>query len=451
MDEHKSTPPIADEIAAKRSEKVQNFKVDFDMDDIPDVPVKAESAEEQKPAEKSEETTEPQQATDTAADESPEPMPEEPEEEPAPKKAKKNKRSRRNSWIKRLIYACLILLVSGALASFLVVFLLDSMAMNRPAKQVDVEVPSGANTEQIAQMLEEKGLIEHPLCFRIFSKMAKADGTYQAGAFTLSPDMGYAAIVEQLQTMTPRETVTVTIPEGYTVEETAKLLEEKGVCTPESFYEAVINGEFDYDFVKAIPTEKNGKEYEGRIYRLEGYLFPDTYNFYVGSSGETVVARMLENFNTKLTPELRKAIKDRGWTIDQAVIMASLIQGEAASKEDMVKVSKVLENRLKADSGFPKLELCSTRDYVQNILPSIGGVEVTSIAYNTYKRPGLPVGAINNPGLQALEAALHPSTDKDMEKCYFFATDYDTGITYFSKTFAQHEAVCRKYKIGMYG
>lgn len=450
MDEHKSAPPIADEMAAKRSEKVQNFKMDFDTSDIPDVPVKTEQEENQIADENVKEPSS-QNPSDAEAIEEPEETQEELKEEPVSKKAETKKHSKSASWLKRLIYALLILLVSGVLASFLVVFLLDSMAMNRQAKQVDVEVPTGANTEQIAQILEEKGLIEHPLCFRIFSKMAKADGTYQAGAFTLSPDMGYAAIVEQLQTMTPRETVTVTIPEGYTVEKTAKLLEEKGICTPESFYEAVINGNFDYDFVKAIPTEKDGKEFEGRIYRLEGYLFPDTYNFYVGSSGETVVARMLENFNTKLTPELRNAIKERGWTVDQAVIMASLIQGEAADKKDMVKVSKVLENRLEPDSGFAKLELDSTRDYVQNILPSIGGVEVTSIAYNTYKRPGLPVGAINNPGLQALEAALHPSKDKAMEKCYFFATDYNTGITYFSKTFSQHEAICRKYKIGMYG
>ena len=117
----------------------------------------------------------------------------------------------------------------------------------------------------------------------------------------------------------------------------------------------------------------------------------------------------------------------------------------------MEKVSKVLQNRMEPNSGYPKLELCSTRDYVKAILPSIDGIAVTSIAYNTYERTGLPVGAINNPGLQALTAALNPSTDKDMENCYFFATDYNTGITYFSKSFSEHERICRKYKIGMYG
>ena len=258
-------------------------------------------------------------------------------------------------------------------------------------------------------------------------------------------------LIETLQTMTPRETVTVTIPEGFTVEEIAALLEENSVCDSKSFFDAVIYGVYDYDFVNQIPAAEDGEEHAGRIYRLEGYLFPDTYNFYVGSSGETVVKRMLDNFNNKLTEEIRTAIQDKGWTIDQAIIMASIVEGEAASKEDMEKVSKVLENRLAPNSGYPKLELCSTRDYVRDILPSIAGVEVTSIAYNTYKREGLPVGAINNPGLQALMAALNPSTDEEVQNCYFFATDYNTGITYFSKSFNEHEKICRKYKIGMYG
>ena len=114
-------------------------------------------------------------------------------------------------------------------------------------------------------------------------------------------------------------------------------------------------------------------------------------------------------------------------------------------------VSRVLTNRMQPNSGYPKLECCSTRDYVNAIMPSLGGVQVTTSAYNTYIREGLPVGAINNPGLLAIEAALNPSDDAEYENCYFFATDYDSGITYFSKTFSQHVAICRKYKIGMYG
>jgi UPF0755 protein len=114
-------------------------------------------------------------------------------------------------------------------------------------------------------------------------------------------------------------------------------------------------------------------------------------------------------------------------------------------------VSRVLTNRMKPNTGFTKLQCDSTGDYAAEILPSLPGIEVKSSAYNTYVREGLPVGAINNPGMLAIQAALNPSNDTKHINCYYFATDYNTGITYFTKTLTEHEAICRKYKIGMYG
>ena len=124
--------------------------------------------------------------------------------------------------------------------------------------------------------------------------------------------------------------------------------------------------------------------------------------------------------------------------------------GEADTEANMYAVSRVLHNRIQPNSGYPKLQLCSTRDYISGIHYAAGN-PVISENYNTYLREGMPVGAINNPGIVALEAALSPSEDARYTRCYFFATDYDTMTTYFSETFAQHEAICRKYGIGMYG
>lgn len=383
------------------------------------------------------------------------------QEELPPAKVKKGKKQKKEEaeeianegpgCARRLLRYAVILLISVALSSVILFFLLDSLAINKDDKNVDVEIPAGANTEQIAEILEKEGLIQSSLYFRVYSRFTGADGKWQVGSFSLSTAMDYSSMIEALQTMVPRETVTVTIPEGKTVDEIAKILEKHGVCDPIEFYDAVMYGKFDYDFVNAIPTESDGEEYAGRKYRLEGYLFPDTYNFYLDSSGETVVQRMLDNFDQKLTDDLRKQIKKRGWTIDEAVIVASLVEGEAATKDEMEKVSKVLQNRMAPNSGFPKLELCSTRDYAKSLLPSAGTMSATSIAYDTYEREGLPVGAINNPGLQAITAALYPSTDPSVKNCYFFATDYDTETTYFSNSFREHENVCRKYGIGMYG
>jgi len=438
MENNLNSQDISKDTADKRQEKVQNFQLNLQLDeDYPEIVATP-------------------QTDNTSAVEIPteskeaEIAPEEAEEEDF--QIASHARPKKNSGcLKRILYGTIVMALSIVIAYFLIIFMIDAVALNRSDKPIDIEIPGGASTEQIANILKENGVIESPFCFRLFSKFTGSDGKYQMGAFTVTADMGYSVLVDELQTMTPRETVTVTIPEGYTVEDIAKLLEEKNVCEKETFYEAVVSDQYDYDFVKAIPTADDGDQYKGRIYLLEGYLFPDTYNFYVGSSGETVVNRMLENFNTKLTAELRAEISAQGLTIDEAIILASIVQGEAAKKDDMFGVSRVLQNRSTPGSGYAKIQCDSTGDYVRGILPSIGGIEVTSIAYDTYQREGLPVGAINNPGVDAIKAALYPSDKSEHKKAYFFATDYDTGITYFSTTYAQHEYVCRRYGIGMYG
>ena len=237
------------------------------------------------------------------------------------------------------------------------------------------------------------------------------------------------------------DTVRVTLREGLTVPEMAAILEEKGVCSAADFITAVQTINYNYDFLKDIPTD------DGRAYRLEGYLFPDTYEFYVDSKATNVVLRMLLNLK-KRTADLLPQIEAMGWTMDQAVTFASMIQGEADTTTNMAKVSRVLHNRLDPGSGFTQLQLCSTRDYV-NHLPQDAGFDLEALkqAYNTYYREGLPIGAINNPGLDALTAALNPSTDPTIMQCYYFATNYQTGITYFSKTYAEHEQVIRDYGV----
>ncbi len=402
----------------QRAEKVRSFSLDIDLEDSVTTPPPTEwkEAEDVSPAE---EVDQPQE----------------------------NGNKGKNGCLKKAIYLLVILLISLGLAYLLIVFLIDSMGLNKSDMPVDIEIPRGSGTQQIADILAENDVIDQPFCFRLYSKLSKADGKFQQGAFTLSADMGYAEIVTILQTSTPRANVNVTITEGMTVEEMAALLEEKEVCTASDFCSAVNFADLDYDFVADIPW---GSENTGRIYRLEGYLFPDTYNFYINSTGETVVKRMLDNFNTKIDAQIRQKMKAQNMTMDEMIIFASLIQGEAAKKEDMEGVSRVLYNRLESPL-YPRLELCSTRDYVNEVLPSIDGVEVTGSAYNTYVREGLPVGAINNPGLEAINAVFNPSDDENIKSCFFFATDYDTGITYFSKTFAQHESICRRYGIGAYG
>ena len=235
MDEKKITDHseemLNDDINARRQETVQNFQMNFSIDDIPDVEIKRSY---EQPIERIE---------------APIPV-QEIEIEETNTKSNKKPRSKAEGCLLKAIYGLLILGISGFLAAVLLVFVLDSMAINRTEKTIDLEVAKGSTTADIAVMLEEKGLIDNAFCFRVYSKISGADGKWQVGAFTVSPDMGYATLVETLQTMTPRETVTVTIPEGYTVEEIARLMEENGVCEATSFYDAVVYGEFDYDLSK---------------------------------------------------------------------------------------------------------------------------------------------------------------------------------------------------------
>lgn len=351
--------------------------------------------------------------------------------------------------LQALLYAISILLVSGILSYFIVVGGLDFTGLNRSERMVDITIPEGASTKTIAVMLREEGLIEQSLVFRLYAKFSGADGKWQPGDFSVSPNMGYKLLVQSLQAAKPRETVSVLIPEGFTIDKIAKRLDDKGICSAAEFYRAITEVDYskDYDFIRdSMKTEG----YESRIYKLEGFLFPDTYEFYENCSGETVVRKLLDNFEKRLDTTIRSAMSARNITMDELIILASIVQGEAASKDDMEKVSRVLYNRLNDPVNFPKLQCDSTGDYIEKMVGSTS-INVSNTLYDTYVKDGLPVGAINNPGLDAIKAVLLPSEDKATMDCYFFATNYKTGKTYFSRTYDQHVSICKRYGIGMYG
>ncbi len=363
-------------------------------------------------------------------------------------KPKSKEDSKRFGCARGLFLFALIVALCGTLAYIVVAGALDFIALNKSDSKVDVVIPSGSSTAEIASILEENDLIDQPLVFRLYSRVSGKDGSYQAGTYSLSADMGYTQIMAVIIAGNPRETVDVVIPEGYKITQIAALLEEKGVCTSADFYDALINETYDYDFFDSIPQASDGGVYEGRIYRLEGYLFPDTYNFYTESSGKTVINKMLANFDSKITVAMKSAMQSQGLTLDDVVIMASITQREAASDKEMPKVTRVLYNRLQ--SSYTRLECDSTALYVEDLMPNTQNLAIISNAYNTYKRSGLTAGAICNPGLKAIEAAIYPSEDETIRQCYYFAND-TAGNTYYSKTFAQHEAICRRYRIGAYG
>lgn len=237
-------------------------------------------------------------------------------------------------------------------------------------------------------------------------------------------------------TTTASLTVQVTVPEGYTVLQIAELLENSDVCSKEAFLQAVQEGDFsDYSFVGAIPMTDSAGEPNGRVYRLEGYLFPDTYEFYRQCSAEAAVRRFLDNFARK-AQALEPLLNTVDLTLDEVVTCASVIQWEAAQDEDMPRISRVLWNRL-THVGYPRLQCDVTQRYCRQLEQA--GVSVDTAVYDTYVCRGLPVGAINNPGLAALKAAVLPSEEDICRDCYYFFADMDSQTVYYSKTYEEHQ------------
>lgn len=245
--------------------------------------------------------------------------------------------------------------------------------------------------------------------------------------------------------VTARPTVRVTVPEGYTVYDIALLLEDKEVCASEEFIQAVMNPPEDNAFAASIPNP------EDRPFLLEGYVFPDTYEFFVGESAPAALDRFLKNTAKKLTQEHYERAEELGYTMDEILIMASMIQKESGFAAEDPKVSSVLHNRLN-NKSFPMLQFNVTFEYLDNAVQPYyaagheGDEEYSARArynhlYNTYVRTGLPVGPICNPGLGAINAALYPA---DTEYLYFL-TDKDKNY-YYSKTYAEHSALWKIYQ-----
>lgn len=358
----------------------------------------------------------------------------------------KNKRNRR---VFRLIWAVSVLIVGAMAGMFFVAGIDDMLAINRTEnKSVKIEIPANPNLDTVATVLEKNNIIEDKNYFKMFAKFTKADDDFTQGTYEIKTNMDYEAIINFLLSSVNRtDTVKVTIPEGRNVLEIAKLLKEKGALADEGkFLELCNSNQFDdeYSFLKDI------KNTDDRYYKLEGYLYPDTYTFYKNEDAENVIYRFLNNYDTRLTEKqdvsgydkvttIEEMLKKNrsNYTLDQVMIVASIIQSEAADTDDMYYISSIIYNRLNADEdmGVQYLGLDSTKFYpyrTQTDVPD-DARDTFESSYDTYTKEGLPAGEICNPGMNAIIAALNP---KDTNY-YFFCHDKD-GNAYYASTIYEH-------------
>lgn len=239
-------------------------------------------------------------------------------------------------------------------------------------------------------------------------------------------------------TTTEDPTVRVTFPEGFTAVQIAERLEENGVCSAKDFMALVVSEEYlstlTYRFISGIENPQN------RPFNLEGYIFPDTYDFYKDESAEKALSRFLNNTEKKLTDEFYARAEKLGYTMDEIISLAAIVQEEATTAEEMGKVSSVVHNRI-VSPGYGKIQCDVTIHYINDYVtgsPYIkGDTEKYKELYNTYKCVGLPEGAITNPGLDAIKAALYPEDTN----YFFFVTDEDWNY-YYAETYDEHKKNC---------
>lgn len=350
---------------------------------------------------------------------------------------KGSRRRRRSNGVALLVSVLLVLGAAGFLAFFAISSATDLLAFGKENRQIEVTIESGMSVNEIAQLLGEKGVVEQPLTFRLYAALRNKDQGFQAGSYVFNSNMSYDRIITALRSGDIiKEEVTLTFYEGMTLREMAALLEENSVCKAADFISYTDTAELAYEFIDMMP------ENDLRFRRLEGYLFPDTYDFYVGENVQSVAKKFLKNFQNRIMPELYPEIQDAGMTLDEAVTLASVIQKEAGNPGEMAMVSSVFHNRMDdVAAGLPMLQSDVTILYVESDIKPYQTRTTQEMydAYNTYVCQGLPVGPICSPGLDAIKTAIHP----EESQYYFFVTDIN-GKYYYSKTLDQHYANVRK-------
>lgn len=361
---------------------------------------------------------------------------EQPHRAPQPKKKKRKRKKHQSARIYGvIIMLVLIFVISISLAVGIIDVGKDMLGLEGTETLVVFNIPEGATTSEIAESLGEKGIIRIPKAFMYFSRLSNADASYIAGDHEVSSAMAYEEIIAELTgTAISEELVAVDVmfPEGCTLAEAAEKLEEANVCEASKFLYYFNTGNLGYEFENYLPKNSGLK-----FYRMEGYLFPDTYTFYEEMDPSDVSQKIYVNFDTKITDEMYNRIEELNTTLDDVIILASIVQCEAADEEEMPKIASVFWNRLEKPAEFAgRLQSDPTTKYVEETIKPNDTLNNEQMyeAYDTYKCTGLPAGAICNPGLAAINAVLWP---EETNYFYFYA-DVNTKRTFFATTLEEH-------------
>lgn len=342
------------------------------------------------------------------------------------------------------VFMAVVLVFTTAFSAIAISCINDVFALNRSEEIVKVTIPQNATTDSIIDILSDEGLVKQKLFCKLYYELVTflknlnkdpkpGDPEYLSGVYYVQKNLGLEGYLNEFrEVQKTADTITLVFPEGWTIYQIFNKISEFGVCTKDQLLASLEGTDFENEFIADIPQDAD------RTFKLEGYLYPDTYEFYEKSDPNSIIRKFLEASEEKWTDEYEARRIELGLTRDEVIIIASIIQREAASKKQMGLVSSVIHNRLNNSVSWPLLGCDSTTNYISSyVAPNVSSSEAAAYesAYDTYSQQGLPPGPICNPGDDAINAALYP---EDTNYFYFRHDKY--GEIYMARTQAEHDA-----------
>ena len=347
-----------------------------------------------------------------------------------------------------VVYAIIVCSISALLSFYVIVGINDMFGLVKEEAEIVIEVPEGADLNTITRLLDENGVVNYPFFFKLYAQIRNHD-SFKHGTFTLNSKSDYDMIIRKLTRPATSDgsIVKVLIAEGKNIDQIASILEYNEVCDKDAFYKTLQEYEFKHEFMPLVNPNGNAD----RIYRLEGYLFPATYTFYLRDGSKNAINRFLNAFQENIMDDRELNIMGQaalfGRTVDDIITIASIIERECPDPEEMKNVASVFYNRLanpSHDGIGGKLQSDATRWYPFPTKKDMMDSEILSTAdknnfsgigyfnpnYQTIDRAGLPAGPICNPGKAAIYAACHPNSTN----YYYFFSD-NTGVFHYAVTY----------------
>lgn len=337
-----------------------------------------------------------------------------------------------------IILFLLVLIISAGVYFYLELILPNS-ASN---KQVNFTIESGQTVSQVGKKLQQSGLIKNRFVFQWYVMLRGWERDIKSGEYSIAQNLSIKKVVSLLRMGQVKKEIKIKIIEGWTINDIAEYFDHNNIVAKDKFLavttnnaEFIANNLKKYPFLSELLIRNNTQV----LPSLEGYLFPDTYAVYIDATTEEIVKKMLDNFQSKLSPDLLAEIEKQGKSLDEVIVLASIIEKEVSTYEDRRLVADVFLKRLKI--GMP-LQSDATVNYITKKGTTRSSYEDLAVesAYNTYQNKGLPPGPISNPSLSAIKAVIYPLSND----YYYFLTDKD-GNVYYGRNGDEHNLNRQKY------